>query len=130
MDQHPFSGARGVAWWTAHASPVEKYCDETIADVTWLADIARWEWDMETVNILDARNQLSRLVAAAGAGEDVVIAKRGHPVVRLVAVVDESPRHTAGAAAEWLTRHHPPAHAAPTVSDLDERIEAERQGWV
>lgn len=37
-------------------------------------------------NMLDAKNQLSRLVQAALAGEDVVIANNGVPVVRLVRV--------------------------------------------
>ena len=37
-------------------------------------------------NILEAKNQLSKLVEAAQRGEDVVIANRGKPVVRLVKV--------------------------------------------
>lgn len=39
--------------------------------------------DMQ-VNILEAKNQLSRLVRAAVDGEDVVIASNGKPVARLV----------------------------------------------
>ena len=38
------------------------------------------------VNMLDAKNQLSRLVKEALAGEDVVIASNGTPMVRLVPV--------------------------------------------
>lgn len=38
------------------------------------------------VNMLDAKNQLSRLVKDALAGEDVVIASNGEPMVRLVPV--------------------------------------------
>ncbi|EXI87274.1 MAG: prevent-host-death family protein [Candidatus Accumulibacter regalis] len=38
------------------------------------------------VNMLEAKNQLSKLVQAALAGEDVVIANNGVPVVRLVKV--------------------------------------------
>ncbi len=37
-------------------------------------------------NMLEAKNQLSRLVQAALAGDDVVIANNGVPVVRLVKV--------------------------------------------
>ena len=37
-------------------------------------------------NMLEAKNQLSRLVRAALAGEDVVIANKGVPVVRLVKI--------------------------------------------
>lgn len=38
------------------------------------------------INMLDAKNQLSRLVKNALAGEDVVIASNGKPMVRLVPV--------------------------------------------
>lgn len=38
------------------------------------------------LNVLQAKNQLSRLLAAAEAGEDVVIARNGSPVARLVPV--------------------------------------------
>lgn len=37
-------------------------------------------------NMLEAKNQLSRLVQAALAGEDVVIANKGVPVVKLVKI--------------------------------------------
>ncbi|GIU67935.1 type II toxin-antitoxin system Phd/YefM family antitoxin [Candidatus Phycosocius spiralis] len=36
------------------------------------------------VNILEAKNRLSELVKCAQAGEEVVIANRGKPVIRLV----------------------------------------------
>ena len=38
------------------------------------------------VNMHDAKSQLSKLIAAAEAGEEVVIARKGNPVVRLVPV--------------------------------------------
>lgn len=40
----------------------------------------------EVVNIYDAKTQLSRLVERAAAGEDIVIARAGQPMVRLVPV--------------------------------------------
>ena len=40
---------------------------------------------MSTVNIREARARLSRLVAQAERGEEIVIARRGKPAVRLVA---------------------------------------------
>lgn len=40
---------------------------------------------MATVNVHQAKTQLSRLLAQVEAGEEVVIARRGAPVVRLVA---------------------------------------------
>ena len=41
---------------------------------------------MKTVNLHAAKTHLSRLVDEAAAGEDVVIAKAGKPMVRLVPV--------------------------------------------
>ena len=40
---------------------------------------------MPIVNVRDAKAQLSRLLAQVEAGEEVVIARRGAPVARLVA---------------------------------------------
>ena len=40
---------------------------------------------MHVVNVHQAKTQLSRLLARVEAGEDVVIARRGQPVARLVA---------------------------------------------
>ena len=40
---------------------------------------------MFVVNVHQAKTQLSRLLAQVEAGEEVVIARRGEPVVRLVA---------------------------------------------
>ena len=40
---------------------------------------------MPTVNVQQAKTHLSRLLAQAEAGEEVVIARRGEPVARLVA---------------------------------------------
>jgi prevent-host-death family protein len=45
------------------------------------------------VNVHEAKTQLSRLIAAAEKGEEVVIARDGRPAVRLVPCVrQESPR--------------------------------------
>jgi prevent-host-death family protein len=38
---------------------------------------------MITINICDAKTQLSKLVEQAAAGEDVIIARGGKPVARL-----------------------------------------------
>jgi len=82
---------------------------------------------MEPVNILDARNSLSQLVSAATNGDDVIIAKRGKPVVRLVAIENAPP--TGDAIARWLTLNPVPAHAARPLSEIDAQIAAEREGW-
>lgn len=49
---------------------------------------------METVNVHEAKTQLSRLLERAHAGEEIVIAKNGRPYARLVPL--ESPKRTLG----------------------------------
>ncbi len=46
----------------------------------------------DIVNIYDAKTQLSRLVDRAAAGEDILIARAGKPVARLVALGGAAPR--------------------------------------
>jgi prevent-host-death family protein len=84
---------------------------------------------MEPVNILDARNNLSQLVSAATNGDDVIIAKRGRPLVRLVPVEHDAAARTAESLAIWLTRNPPPPMAARETSELDAQIAAERDAW-
>jgi prevent-host-death family protein len=45
---------------------------------------------MEIANIHEAKTHLSRLIDQALAGEDVQIARSGHPLVRLVPVQHDS----------------------------------------
>jgi len=51
---------------------------------------------MKTVNLHAAKTHLSRLVEEAIAGEDIVIAKAGRPLVRLVALDAERRRRGFG----------------------------------
>lgn len=43
---------------------------------------------MKTVNVHEAKTHFSRLLRRVAAGEEIVIAKAGHPVARLVPVKD------------------------------------------
>lgn len=45
-----------------------------------------------TVNVHEAKTHLSRLLEAVSKGEDVVIAKAGKPLARLVAIEPPAPR--------------------------------------
>ena len=47
---------------------------------------------MFVVNVHEAKTQLSRLLARVEAGEDIVIARRGEPVARLVGCKPRSKR--------------------------------------
>jgi prevent-host-death family protein len=44
------------------------------------------------INVSDARRMLADLLKRVARGDDIVIAKRGRPVARLVPVEDRSPR--------------------------------------
>ncbi|MDR2348780.1 MAG: type II toxin-antitoxin system prevent-host-death family antitoxin [Bifidobacteriaceae bacterium] len=44
------------------------------------------------VNTLEAKTQLSRLIALAESGEEVIVARAGKPAVRLVSVHPPRPR--------------------------------------
>ena len=50
-----------------------------------------------TVNLHAAKTHLSRLVDDAANGEEIIIAKAGRPIVRLVPVVTKSRRRGFGA---------------------------------
>jgi prevent-host-death family protein len=52
---------------------------------------------MKTVNLHAAKTHLSRLVDEAAAGEEIVIAKAGKPMVRLVPVAPKRRRTGFGA---------------------------------
>ena len=60
------------------------------------------------VNVHDAKSQLSKLIAAAESGDDVVIARNGRPPVRLVPVQPSG------------FRFGTLAHLVTTVPDFDE----------
>ena len=52
---------------------------------SWLASLASpASVALVQVNILEAKNQLSRLVKAAAAGREIVIASNGKPMAKLV----------------------------------------------
>jgi prevent-host-death family protein len=51
---------------------------------------------MRTVNIHAAKTQLSRLVEAAAAGEEIIIAKSGKPVARLGPLADPQRKRRLG----------------------------------
>jgi len=76
-------------------------------------------------NVLEARNNLSKLIADAESGVEVMIARRGVPVARLVPV-DDAPRRPRNAFAKWLQEHPlTPERARP--ADEIEAIIAENR---
>ena len=73
----------------------------------------------EIVNMHQAKSSLSRLVERALAGEDVVIARNGQPLVRLVPIPKEREPRVPGRSKRriWI---------AP---DFDEMSEEELKDW-
>jgi prevent-host-death family protein len=82
---------------------------------------------MKTVNVHEAKTTLSQLLADVEHGEDVVIARNGVPVARLIAVrpaISREPglwRKYPG----WEQYFYDPSVLAPMT---DKEIEAE--GWI
>lgn len=83
---------------------------------------------MKAVNVLEARNNLSRLVSVAEHGGEVVIARRGRPVARIVPVAP-SGEHTAASFAEWVVAHRMPTRTARPIGAIDMQIVEEREAW-
>jgi prevent-host-death family protein len=50
------------------------------------------------VNIHEAKTQFSKLIAKVGEGQEIIIAKAGKPVARLVPMGDRPARRTPGSA--------------------------------
>ena len=51
---------------------------------------------MDPVNIHEAKTQLSKLIEAAERGEEVIIARAGKPVAKLMALENQKPARKAG----------------------------------
>ena len=56
---------------------------------------------MRSVNIAQAKATLSALVDRAAAGEEIILARSGKPVARLVPLAGEAPRQP-GVARHWI----------------------------
>lgn len=88
---------------------------------------------MVQVNVFEAKNRLSQLIKAARAGEEVVIANRGQPVVRLVPADQNAPsaedRGSAQAILAWLQSHPLPTYSRRSTAEIDASIDQERRAW-
>ena len=75
---------------------------------------------MNAINVAEGKARFSELVARAEAGEEVVVARRGKPVVKLVRI--EPPRRPLDVKALWAEVQKMP------MSDIDsvDVIRAER----
>jgi prevent-host-death family protein len=55
------------------------------------------------VNIHEAKTHLSKLLARAREGEEIVIAKAGKPIARLVPIEGRVSHRQPGSAKDWVT---------------------------
>ena len=85
------------------------------------------------VNILEAKNRLSNLIKSAQAGEEVVIANRGEPVARLIAIRlkrgSEGQGQPRSGLANWLRNNPLPPHLQRSHNDIQNSIAQERAAW-
>jgi prevent-host-death family protein len=84
------------------------------------------------VNMLEAKNRLSELVRSAQAGEEVVIANRGEPVARLIAVGKHRGVRTKpaeGGIVAWLDAHPLPARVRRSPQAIAAALAEERAAW-
>jgi prevent-host-death family protein len=81
---------------------------------------------MVSVNMHEAKTQLSRLVERAAGGEEIVIAKAGKPMVRLVPVEQPAKRRLPGMLKGqiWMAEDFD----APLPEDLLRLFEGEEEG--
>ena len=80
---------------------------------------------MDPISIYEARNNLSRLIEAALAGEDVILTKRGEPVVKIVRI--EPRRYTGAAIAAWFDEAKPWHFSRSTPEEIEAIIRENRE---
>ena len=79
-------------------------------------------------NVLEARNQLSKLIDAAANGEEVIIAKRGKPVIKFVVVEEELPLGSSERLARFFAEN-PPVGPWRSREDIEAEIREAKSGW-
>jgi prevent-host-death family protein len=75
----------------------------------------------ESVNVYEAKTHLSQLLDRAAAGEEIVIARAGRPIARLVALAESSARRAPGG---WRGK----VRMAADFDELPDEIDAAFRG--
>jgi prevent-host-death family protein len=76
---------------------------------------------MDTVNLYDAKTNLSQLVERAARGEEIIIAKAGRPLARLVPLAQRTAPRPLGLFADEVRLHDD--FDAPLPEDLLQAFE-------
>ncbi len=85
---------------------------------------------MTAYNILDARNNLSRLIAEVESGAEVTIMRRGKPVAKIVAPDAERRSHTGASILAMLAANPLPPGVGRTSDEIDADIREMREAGV
>ncbi len=80
-------------------------------------------------SVLEARNNLSKLIAETQSGGEVVITNRGKPVAQLVPIGPIDRPLTGAALVQWITADPLPARLRRTPAELDAQIQEAREAW-
>ncbi|MEJ1088639.1 type II toxin-antitoxin system prevent-host-death family antitoxin [Microbacterium sp. Mu-80] len=80
-------------------------------------------------SVLEARNNLSRLIAESRAGGEVVITNRGVPVAKIVPIGPIDLPLTGVALAEWFDANPLPPRLAVSSEQIDAQIQEARDSW-
>ena len=81
---------------------------------------------MVVVSVHEARDNLSRLIKQAQAGEEAVITSHGRPVARIVPIRQPL---SGSELANWLSSHRPKLVAARSRTQADADVAVERDSW-
>lgn len=84
---------------------------------------------MSTYSVLDARNNLSRLIADARSGIEVVITNRGIPVAQITPITTVDATLTGPALVEWIEANPLPDRLARSSAEIEEQIRELRDAW-
>ncbi|MDE0545068.1 type II toxin-antitoxin system Phd/YefM family antitoxin [Microbacterium sp. C7(2022)] len=85
---------------------------------------------MTAYNILEARNNLSRIISSVESGAEVTIMRRGAPVAKIVPIGEESPtKWTGDEIVAWLNAHPLPPESRRSTEEIDEDILRSREDW-
>jgi prevent-host-death family protein len=81
---------------------------------------------MTAYTVLEARNNLSRLISSVESGAEVTITRHGKPVARLVAMAPHEP-WTGASFAAWLAENPLPSGVGRTTEQIEADIREMRE---
>jgi prevent-host-death family protein len=85
---------------------------------------------MAAYNILEARNNLSRIIAMVESGAEATIMRRGKPVAKIVPITAGRRPRTGREIVEWLEAHPLPPESRRTSEEIEEGIREMREAGV